>query len=146
VAVLLVLALALSRPTGSAAGRGAGGDAVDAVLVIDNSLSMGMKAGVAPLGGGDVYRTALKELAAADGSVTRLDRAKAAALAVLSNLPPHSTAQVVTVSDRAVVLGPSAPSHLDQARNLIQGIELSALASDLQPALVKAAEVFASSP
>src|SRR5437763_17008055 len=41
VAVLLVLALALSRPMGSASGRGAGGDAVDAVLVIDNSLSMG---------------------------------------------------------------------------------------------------------
>src|SRR3954463_3641390 len=40
-AILLLLAIALARPSF----RGGGGDAVDAVLVIDTSLSMQAKAG-----------------------------------------------------------------------------------------------------
>src|SRR5438067_7082673 len=69
VAIMLLLAFALARPTlrTAAAGRG---DAVDAVLVIDRSMSMSARAGVAPQGA-DVYSASLRKLAAADGSVTR---------------------------------------------------------------------------
>src|SRR5438874_12716547 len=49
VALLIVLALALARLSTSTAGRGGRGDAVDAVLIVDTSMSMGARAGVAPL-------------------------------------------------------------------------------------------------
>src|SRR5436189_1166270 len=52
--VLLLLALALARPGMMTAGASGRGEAIDAVLVIDNSYSMG----------------------AQDGDKTRLDRAK----------------------------------------------------------------------
>jgi hypothetical protein len=140
VAVLALLALALARPSTTAA-RGEGqGDVVDAVLLIDNSLSMAARDGVAPPNpGSDLYLSALKEFAAPDGSVRRLDRAKAAALAVLASLPPHSTAQVITVSDRAAPLGPQTPSHLDQARRIVSDIEVSHQSSDLLPGVSEAA-------
>jgi hypothetical protein len=141
VTVLALLALALARPSTTTA-RGGQGDAVDAVLLIDTSLSMAARDGVAPPNpGNDVYLAALKQLADAGGSITRLDRAKAAALAVLSSLPPHSTAQVVAVSDRTTLLGPQTPSHLDQARQIVSGIESSHLGSDLLPGVSEAAEV-----
>ena len=105
VTVLALLALALARPSTTAA-HGGQGDAVDAVLLVDTSLSMAARDGVAPPNpGNDPYLSALKQFSAADGSVTRLDRAKAAALAVLASLPPHSTAQVISVSERAALLG-----------------------------------------
>src|SRR5262245_27092561 len=50
VAVMLLLALALARPTLRSAGVGRG-DAVDAVFVVDRSMSMSARAGVAPTGG-----------------------------------------------------------------------------------------------
>ncbi|HTU22774.1 MAG TPA: BatA domain-containing protein [Gemmataceae bacterium] len=138
VTVLALLALALARPSTTAA-RGGQGDVVDAVLLLDTSLSMAARDGVAPPNpGNDPYLSALKQFAAADGSVTRLDRAKAAALAVLAGLPPHSTAQVITVSDRATLLGPQTPSHLDQARQIISDIEVSHLGSDLLPGISEA--------
>src|SRR5918912_627610 len=69
VAVLVLLAVALARPLSSATPGGGRGEAVDAVLLIDTSYSMGAK----------------------DGSETRLERARAAALGVLDKLPPRST-------------------------------------------------------
>src|SRR5262249_55384422 len=143
--LLLVLALALARPSGVAGSKGGRGDAVDAVLLLDNSLSMGARAGVAPprAAADDAYQSALKELAGPGGSVTRLDRAKAAALAVLANLPPYSTVHVLTCSDRATVLGPQAPSHLDQARPLILDVRLSSLGTDFLPGVQAAAELLA---
>src|SRR5262249_31134479 len=109
VAIMLLLALALARPTlRSAAGRG---DAVDAVLVIDRSMSMSARAGVAPQGS-DVYSASLRQFATPDGSVTRFDRARAAAVAVIDSLPSGSTVQVIAASDRADLLGPRVPSHL----------------------------------
>src|SRR5947209_7243256 len=97
-ALLVVLALALARPVSTAL-RGAGqGDAVDAVFVFDTSLSMG----------------------AADGPVSRLSRARQAALRVIDQLPAHSTVQIVTCADRAAFLGPRAPADLDRARVIIQ--------------------------
>src|SRR5438270_4202175 len=93
VLLLVLLALALSRPSFTAGG-GSQGEAVDAVFVVDNSLSMDAR----------------------EGTVTRLQRAKEAAGAVLDHLPPHSTVQVFACADRAHLLGPRAPSDLEQAR------------------------------
>src|SRR5205823_520958 len=53
VVILLLLALALARPTTSSAGRGGRGEAVDAVFILDTSMSMGARAGVAPAGSQD---------------------------------------------------------------------------------------------
>jgi hypothetical protein len=140
VTVLALLALALARPSTTAARGGEQGDAVDSVLLVDTSLSMAARDGVAPTNpGSDPYLSALKQFAADDGSVTRIDRAKAAAQAVLSSLPPHSTAQVIAVSDRAALLGPQTPSHLDRARQLIAELEGTHLGSDLLPGVTEAA-------
>src|SRR5262249_39711232 len=53
IAVMLLIAFAVARPMLTRAGSGRG-DAVDAVLVIDRSMSMSARAGVAPQGD-DLY-------------------------------------------------------------------------------------------
>ncbi len=116
VAVLVLLALALARPSSMLHSGSGQGDAVDAVLIIDTSYSM----------------------AAREGPVTRLDRAKAAALAVIDHLPPHSTAQVIGCADRVMLAGPRTPSNLDQARRLIQTLDVSHLATDFLPGVREA--------
>lgn len=143
VTLLVLLALALSRPSTSATSGSARGDAVDAVIVIDTSLSMGAREGTAPVRdpGTDPYLTALKQFAGKDGSITRLDRARAAAQAVIASLPRHSTVQIISASDRASLLGPEAPAHLDRARQLIQNLDGTHQASDYMPAINEAAAV-----
>jgi hypothetical protein len=142
VTVLALLALALARPSTTAARGDAQGDVVDVVLLLDTSLSMAARDGVAPPNpGSDPYLSVLKQFAASDGTVRRLDRAKAAALAVLGSLPAHSTAQVITVSDRATLLGPQTPSHLDQARKVLSDLDVTHLGSDLLPGVTEAAAV-----
>ena len=112
--LLAVLAIAFARPV-SLMQRGAGrGEAVDAVFVIDTSYSMG----------------------AQDGGKTRFDAAKDAALTVLEKLPPGSTVQVVTCSDRATAV-PFTPTNLDQARTVIKGLTLTSQAGDLAPGLAE---------
>ncbi len=117
--VILLLALALARPGWSGWGVSSRGQAVDAVFVMDVSYSMG----------------------ASDGESTRLQRAQDAALAVLETLPPQSSIQIVTCADRARLIGPQQRFNLDQARQLIPQIQLTALASDLLPGLALAQEV-----
>jgi hypothetical protein len=117
VAVLVVLAVALARPIWTAAAGSAKSEAVDAVFLVDTSYSMGAR----------------------DGPETRLARAQAAARAVLDQLPPYSTVQVVTCADRAELLGPAAASHLDEARDLVDHIELTHLATDLLPGVKESA-------
>ena len=112
-AALLLLALALARPTVTGAVATGRGESIDAVFVFDTSYSMG----------------------AQDGEKSRLDRAKEAALAVIDNLPPNSTVQVIANADRATHLGPVSPGNLDQARQIIRGIELTSLSSDWLPGL-----------
>jgi hypothetical protein len=146
VTLLLLLAVALARPTLRAIGRGRG-DAVDAVLLIDQSMSMGARAGVVPLGASpDAYLDALRGCAGPDGGVSRFDRARAAALAVLDGLPRGSTVQVIGVSDRAALLGPRTPSHLDQARALIEQMTLTSTGTDLEPAVSQAAKLLEAGP
>src|SRR5262245_47196678 len=144
VAILLLLAVALARPTlrSAAAGRG---DAVDAVLVIDRSMSMSARAGVAPQGS-DTYAQALRQFAGVDGAVSRFDRARAAALAVLAALPQGSTVQVVAASDRAELLGPRTPSHLDAAKAIIEQMTLTECGTDLEPAVSRAAALLEAGP
>ncbi len=120
-AILLLLAFALARPSF----RGGGGDAVDAVLVIDTSLSMQAKAGPA---------------------VTAFDRAKAAALAVLAHLPAHSTVQVVASADRAENIGPLNPGRIDTARTLIEKLKPTERGTDFHPAIVEAGRILAQGP
>lgn len=113
---IALLAFAIARPgsdTAKVAGRG---QAVDAVLVIDNSFSMG----------------------ADDGDKSRLDRAKDAALAVLDTLPDKSSVQVFTCADRSALLGPKDSLNIEQARELVRGVQLTSLSSDLLPGLTDA--------
>src|SRR5262245_40698250 len=116
IAVLLLLALALARPlTSSDEGVGRG-EAVDAVFVIDNSYSMGAK----------------------EGTSTRLELAKQAAVQLINKLPPHSTVQVISSSDRAALLGPRVPANLDQAKSIVENLSLTALGTDLAPGIKEA--------
>ena len=114
--VLLLLAFALARPAFNAMGGGGRGDAVDTVFVFDTSYSMGAR----------------------DGDKSRLEHAKDAALAIIDNLPPNSTVQVITCADRATLLGPQSPGNLDQARQTVQGVDLTSLATDFLPGLSEA--------
>lgn len=113
---LLLLAAALARPSCATLHTGGRGESVDAVFVFDTSYSMGAR----------------------DGEKTRLDRAKDAALAVLDNLPPNSTVQIYGCSDRTLFLGPQSPRNLDQAREVVKGVELTSLSGDVLPGLTEA--------
>ena len=119
--VLILLAVALARPASLAvSGKGGRGESVDAIFIIDNSLSM----------------------AAREGGKTRLERAKEGALSIIEDLPQNSTVQVIICSDRATYLGPHNPSNLDQARQLLQKIEVSEQATDFLPGFTEAVEGF----
>jgi len=115
-AVLLILALALARPVLSLVAGSAGRDAVDAVLVIDNSFSMGGR----------------------EGAKTRFDLARSAALNAIDQLPPHSTVQIFACGTTSS--GPllREPANLDQARGVIEGLELTHQATDLSAGLAEA--------
>lgn len=115
---ILLLALALARPGWSGSSVSSRGQPIDAVFLIDVSYSMG----------------------AMDGEVRRLDRAKDAAQAVLDTLPPLSSIQIVTFADRAWWLGLQQRYNWDQARQLLQGLEPTALSTDLLPGLEAALE------
>lgn len=116
--VMLVL-FWLLVPSEAASGGGGAGVSVDAVFVFDTSFSMG----------------------ASDGAVTRFERAKAEALRIIDQLPAYSTVQVIACADRAELLGPRSPANLDQARHIIQNLQLTSLATDLYPGVVEAAGV-----
>jgi len=113
---IILLALAIARPGSENVSLSNRGDAVDAVLVIDTSFSMGAR----------------------DNDKTRLDRAKEAALAVIDTLPVNSSVQIFSCSDRATLLGPIQKLNMDQARQVINTIQISSLSSDLLPGLAEA--------
>ncbi len=145
VAVLVLLALTLARPTIRGAGRGS--DAVDVVILLDTSMSMTAKAGVlAPNSSTDPYLAALRSFAKPDGSVTCFDRARASALAIVAGLPTASTVQIISMSDRATLLGPSTPSHLDQAKKLLEDLTPTSLGTDFLPAVRLGVDVLGRGP
>lgn len=115
-AALLLLAFALARPTFSGATAGGRGESVDAIFVFDTSYSMGAR----------------------DGEKTRLERAKDAAAQILDNLPNNSTIQIFGCADRVAALGPMSPRNIDQARQIVAGLEPTSLSTDLLPGLTEA--------
>jgi hypothetical protein len=121
--VLLVLAFALARPALSLVGGG-GRDAVDAVFIIDTSFSMGAR----------------------EGTKTRFELAKSAALNALDQLPPHSTVQIYTCGNTASEPLLRDPANLDQARKVITGLELTHQATELSPAVTECVKVLKASP
>src|SRR5262245_29788203 len=100
---LLILAAAFMRPGCADSSSAGSGQPIDAVFVIDTSYSMDAK----------------------DGDKIRLERAKEAALSVIDTLPDNSTIQIFSCSDRAAFLGPVTPHNRDQAKQLIQTIEVT---------------------
>ncbi|MDA1017393.1 MAG: VWA domain-containing protein, partial [Planctomycetota bacterium] len=116
VALLVLLALAMARPT-SSLGTGADDEAVDAVLLFDVSYSMDAR----------------------EGGRRRLDSAKAAALTLIEQLPPQSTVQIVTVAEHAERLNPPLPAGARQIRHLIEKLDVTHLATDFHPGVEEAA-------
>ena len=115
--LMVLLAVALARPvTCSSVTAGKRGEAVDAVFVMDLSYSMNAR----------------------EGQKTRLDIAKESALKVIDDLPPNSTVQVITCTDRAVAAGPKSPRNLDQAKLLIQNLQVSQQSTDFLGGLTEA--------
>src|SRR5262245_3735845 len=115
--LMILLAVALARPimcSNSTAGKR--GEAVDAIFVIDLSYSMNAR----------------------EGAKTRLDLAKDSAIRVIDDLPPNSTVQVVTCTDRAVAAGPKSPRNLDQAKLLIQNLQVTQQSTDFLAGLAEA--------
>lgn len=120
--LMILLAIALARPiTCSSVTAGKRGEAVDAVFIIDVSYSMNAR----------------------EGAKTRLDMAKEAALKVIDDLPPNSTVQVVTCTDRAVAAGPKSPKNLDQAKLLIQNLQATQQSTDYLAGLTEATAALA---
>ena len=113
---ILLLALAIARPGLDSASSAGSTETIDAVFVFDTSYSM----------------------AARDGEKTRIERAKEAALAVLETLPNKSSVQVYSCADRATLLGPVSRYNRDQAKQLVQTIEVSSLSTDFLPGLNEA--------
>jgi von Willebrand factor type A domain/Aerotolerance regulator N-terminal/CARDB len=115
--LLVLLAVALARPfLSSAVTAGKRGEAVDAVFVMDLSYSMDAR----------------------EGPRTRLEMAKEAAIKVIDDLPPNSTVQVITCTDRAVAAGPKSPRNLDQAKLLIQNLQVTQQSTDFLGGLSEA--------
>ncbi len=113
---LILLALAIARPGWENVSSAGSSETIDAVFVFDTSYSM----------------------SARDGEKTRLERAKDAAIAVLETLPNKSSVQVYSCSDRANLLGPVSRYNRDQAKQLIQSLEVSSLSTDFLPGLNEA--------
>jgi len=119
--LMLLLAAALARPIMcSNVTAGKRGEAVDAIFVIDLSYSMNAK----------------------EGAKSRLDLAKDSALKVIDDLPPNSTVQVITCTDRAVAAGPKSPRNLDQAKLLIQNLQATQQSTDFLGGLTEAVAAF----
>ncbi len=114
---LILLALALARPGLPSAASGSG-QPIDAVFIFDTSYSM----------------------AAKDGDKTRLERAKEAALGIIDTLPPRSSIQIIACSDRPISLGPLSSTNRDQAKQIVQALEVTSLSTDLLPGLSAALE------
>ncbi|MEA3187192.1 MAG: hypothetical protein QOD99_1022 [Chthoniobacter sp.] len=118
-AVLIFLALALARPALRKAGfnfGGAGGET--AVIVLDNSYSMGHS----------------------DGVSTRFQKGQIAAEQALDALPIGSSVAVFLISDVVQPVIPEPTSDLNLARKILRDARLCDRGTDAEPALQKALE------
>ncbi len=117
--LMAILAVALARPVVcSNISAGKRGEAVDAVFVMDLSYSMNAREGA--------------------GARTRLEIAKETALKVIDDLPPNSTVQIITCTDKAIAAGPKSPRNLDQAKRLIENLVATQQSTDFLAGLTEA--------
>jgi len=115
--LLILLALALARPTFRKSGIAGVGDGQEmAVISIDNSYSMSQT----------------------DGVTSRFEDAKKAAEQVLDALPHGSSVSVSLFSDVVRAEIPEPTYDLNLARKVIRDAELSDHTTDVQPALEQA--------
>jgi len=132
VATCVLLALALARPIMSLAGFGGGEGTRDVVLLLDDSLSM--QARYARTGD------------TADGSRTRFELARQAALEVLAELSAGDRAAVITFTGRE--FGNVTRSGLELSEDLLQlagqveQLQPTFAAGDAHTALGRAARLF----
>lgn len=160
--VWFLIVMLVSSPTAKASGSK---DPVDAVFIMDVSYSMAARDGTLPateIKPGDTYLRALKGFVERrkaardnrggskednddgiipDNTLIRLDRAKAAALTLMKQLPPHSSVQIIAASDRATLIGPRAGSRLEEAEPLIRELEIQHTATDFLPAMIESLKV-----
>jgi hypothetical protein len=115
--LLALLALALARPAFKDSGADfLGQSKVTAVLILDNSASMGMS----------------------DGTATRFEKAKKAAEQSLETMPSGSATAVLLASDIANGVIPEPTFDLNLARKAIREAPLTDRASDLLPSVQRA--------
>jgi hypothetical protein len=115
--LLVLLALALARPAFKNSGADfLGQSKVTAVLILDNSASMGMS----------------------DGTATRFEKAKKAAEQSLETMPSGSATAVLLASDIANGVIPEPTFDLNLARKAIREAPLTDRASDLLPSVQRA--------
>ena len=118
--LVALIALALARPTWRDAVSGLfGGGRTTGVILLDNSLSMGMS----------------------DGTSSRFDKAKKAAEQALDGLPTGSSMAVWLVSDTVRDVIPEPTFDLNLARKAIREATLTDRATDLGGAVGRAIEV-----
>jgi hypothetical protein len=124
-AIFLLLAFAASRPAVHKKSFLAAGGNVQrtVVLVIDHSMSMGYQ----------------------NGGQTRLEMARAQALAVLGSLNPGDEAAVFALDDQAEPLVPQPTQDRSVIRHAIEGLQPSLGATDFAAGLIAARKVLAAS-
>jgi hypothetical protein len=120
--LLILLALALARPAIlSNATDVFGQSKVTGVIILDNSLSMGVS----------------------DGTMTRFDKARQAAEQALDSMPAGSATAVFFASDVVHAAIPEPTFDFNLARKIIREAPLSDRATDIFPALAKAIDTLA---
>jgi hypothetical protein len=118
--LVILLALALARPAIlSKAGDVFGQSKVTGVIVLDNSYSMGVS----------------------DGSMTRFDKARDAALEAIDSMPIGSATAVLLASDVVDGAIPEPTFDMNLARRAIRDAPLTDRGTDLLPAIEKALDV-----
>ena len=119
-ALLILLALALARPTLRQAGAGGfGGNNAAAVILLDNSASM----------------------AQSDGASSKFEQAQKAAEEVIDALPSGSLIAVWLVSDVVRNVIPEPTKDFALARKVIREARRTDRGTEMQPALRRAIEV-----
>lgn len=122
--VLLLFGLALARPILGGAGGGAGGG--DLWLVIDDSVTSGV-------------RVVAGETGAASGDAdTALDRARAEAVSAIDALGPGSRVGVITLARPAAAVLQPPTADLDAAKRLVERLEAKPVPADVAGAMLLA--------
>ena len=121
--LLALLALALARPAWLTNSKDVFGQSkVTGVIILDNSYSMGVS----------------------DGTKTRFDKAREAALQAVNSMPSGSATAVLLASDIVQGIVPEPTFDFNLARKVLREAPLSDHATDLLPAIQKAIDTLSS--